>query len=432
MSKKPSWESEFRKTIKKTFGKGWGVRGIAVGNIQKVQITRRDEDGDRSSALIDLEWRSDNQLRILNAIEGFKARMKGERVSLKKAVKQLTNPRAIKGNGSSIKGWENRIKDFLKSREDRRPTTLRDLQGRMDRVLQVLSSNPRPRDGQTLCERYAEMYFKNIPSGGVGRRRNLNDVSAFLRFCVSRCGENSKWLPPDKEFLAELVGTRKTDMESTLTTAIKPEDLSLLLESLERDGKAELYLATALIALYGLRPAELGALEVKREKLYIHNIKRNAQTLNAPQKLPRRGMPLNLKDRPNEGERVALLYQAGLTGKGVKLPLAVLNAIKRSKDKSHPQYGSYKAVGDSYRQLIERFWCWQQLVKRDPNISPYSLRHGFALRAHRYYHTPISVKTAADLMGHSPATHNRNYSKYIDEDSLEREVERAVGQKVEV
>ena len=54
--------------------------------------------------------------------------------------------------------------------------------------MQVLNKTPRPRNGASLMKRYAEIYFdESLPIGGSGRKRNLNDVAAFLNFAVEEC-----------------------------------------------------------------------------------------------------------------------------------------------------------------------------------------------------------------------------------------------------
>ena len=92
-----------------------------------------------------------------------------------------------------------------------------------------MNSRPKPRDLRALLKRFAELHFKGMAPGGQGRKRNLGDACAFLTFAVN-----------------------------------KPGDLTALLDQMEADGGHDLRLATGLIALFGLRPAELAVLTVIR------------------------------------------------------------------------------------------------------------------------------------------------------------------------
>ena len=71
-----------------------------------------------------------------------------------------------------------------------------------------------------------------------------------------RCGKEERWLPMDSEELRELVGIRQTTSQSHLTAAVLPKDLSNLLDQMKEGGREDLYLATTLISLTGLRLGE--------------------------------------------------------------------------------------------------------------------------------------------------------------------------------
>jgi integrase len=57
-------------------------------------------------------------------------------------------------------------------------------------------------------------------------------------------------------------------------------------------------------------------------------------------------------------------------------------------------------------------------VDATPGLTPYSLRHGFAWRAHKAYARSLSVRDAAALMGHDPVTHSKFYGRWTDEQGL--------------
>ena len=79
--------------------------------------------------------------------------------------------------------------------------------------------------------------------GGQGRKRNLNDVVAFLQFAVDRCGAPDRFLPPPKDRINELIGTSPTSTTERLTPPIKAEQFTALLDALEADGRHDLKLA---------------------------------------------------------------------------------------------------------------------------------------------------------------------------------------------
>ena len=59
------------------------------------------------------------------------------------------------------------------------------------------------------------------------------------------------------------------------------------------------------------------------------------------------------------------------------------------------------------------------MEKRTEGLKVYSLRHGYAWRAHRVSKAPYSVTDASALMGHDPSTHLKYYSRWVDEAQLE-------------
>ena len=50
---------------------------------------------------------------------------------------------------------------------------------------------------------YAERFFGDCPSGGVGRRQNLLDVARFLTYAVQECGAPVRLLPPSRSKIHE-------------------------------------------------------------------------------------------------------------------------------------------------------------------------------------------------------------------------------------
>jgi integrase len=402
--RKKSWDATLRDVIRSQHGFGWSIRG----HRGKVQLTRRYDDGSRASVSLDLPWDASCQTETVTLLDEIRQRMEGQGLGLKEAYALLSNaPTAESGRIN----WVAVIEQFMASREGRRATTLRDLRTRMDRCLQTLQTKPSPKDGRALMRAYAAQHFQDCPVGGVGRKRQLLDVAALLRFAVTRAGAADRWMPPSAELIAELIGDADRHHEDS--TPIKPEQLAALLDALREEGKDELHLAVSLVGLFGLRPAELGVLRVEEGRLYVGSVKRNIRTLKVA-KPDRRVLPLDLPGREGEGARAVALLDSGL----VKLPAAIRSQIKA---------GAHKGVGDAFRQLLDRFPFWQSLVAANPGLTPYSLRHGYAWRGHKAYERSIPVRDLAALMGHNPATHHRHYGKWTDEAGLVEAVSRAVG-----
>ena len=176
-----------------------------------------------------------------------------------------------------------------------------------------------------------------------------------------------------------------------------------------------------MISIFGLRLSELAVLRAVDGKLYVGNIKNNINT--KAKKEDRRVFPMDLLARKNLGKNLIELFES----KKITLPMPVLNQIEMVKDKN--KYGD---VGQALRQLIERNKVWREIIKTNPEITPYSLRHRYAHQCHKGSTIPISVKDAAAAMGHSVETHNSFYGSYTTELSLEKAFERHLKNRIEV
>ena len=85
-------------------------------------------------------------------------------------------------------------------------------------------------------------------------------------------------------------------------------------------------------------------------------------------------------------------------------------------------------VAESLNQHLSRKPSWQRLkneIKATGGcLTPYSLRHGYALRAHERY--GYSVRVTAKLMRHSVETHCRHYGSWVDQEILENAYEASI------
>ncbi len=420
MASRQQWFETLRLSIQQEHGKGWSIWEIGATKrnpIGRCRLTRMYEDGTRSSVVMPLEWKATNATAILATVSQLRTLMEERKLSLKDALK--LNTEALGGGPQQgevdFAGWEAVKERFLKSLEGLRSSTKRDLITRVERTLEALKSRPCPRDGNTLMRRYAEKFFEGCPSGGVGRKRNLLDVARFLTYAVDECGAPTRFYPPSKAKINELIGSAETTAAERLTPPIKPEDLAALLDQLEADGEHELRLAVGLVGLYGLRPAELAVLTVKDGKGRVGQVKRNTSSMGAKAKPHRLVMAIDVAGREGEGDRMLQLYASGL----VKLPKSLRNQIAMVEEK-----GRFQDVGAEFAQKLERYRPWQSLVARTPGLTPYSLRHGYAWRAHCCSDNPLHPRIAAAYMGHNVATHLKHYGSWTDEAALEAAMER--------
>jgi hypothetical protein len=147
----------------------------------------------------------------------------------------------------------------------------------------------------------------------------------------------------------------------------------------------------------------------------VGHVKRNSSSMGAKAKPHRLVKPIDVAGREGEGERLLQLYASGL----MKLPKSLRNQIAMVEEK-----GRFQDVGAEFAQKLERYGPWRALVARNPGLTPYSLRHGYAWRAHKGSNNPIHPRDAAALMGHNVATHFKHYGGWTDEASLEAAVER--------
>jgi integrase len=398
------WDQELRADIKRELGIGWSV-GPQSG---RTKLTRRYPDGSRSSVMLDIPWTLSSKRRITNAVARLHQLMHERGLGLTEAhgiCRSTDQPDRAQAESSAV-DWPAIAEAFQATRADRRKATKRDLKRRVELALQTLQARPCPRDGRALMRNYAKQHFENCPPGGSGRRRHLGDVAAFLEYAVERARVDVRWRPLRGEELEELIGSADHGANEALTPPVKPEQLAMLLDDLMAQERSDIWLAVGLVGLYGLRPAELAALRVEGERLYVGGgIKRNARTLRGHKKGERLVLPLDIPGREGEGAKLLQLYASGL----VQLPPTIQSAIAS---------GEFKRVGNAFRKLLDSNRAWQMIVKSSPGVVPYSLRHGFAWRAHKCYARSLSIRDCSALLGHSPATHHRHYGRWTDESGL--------------
>ena len=442
-----SWEKELRKNICTNFGRGIRVNGENSGRTKILYVYNEGlgSANKRTSQTLPIEWKKTSGIEILKAIEFIKPLVVEKNLTLKEATRRWKAQFIGEAQKQPNKSWNDfllirpinkkdanyekdlkeylnaasKVDQFMQTKQGLTSKTEKDWARRISRFLEEMNNNPSPNTGVELIKKLSDKYLTEIEPDE--RKRYINAWCEILKYGIERHSQNEKrWQPPNETYRKELIGKSNRTKQDKLTPYIEENDLHRLLDDLEsRDSS--LFLAVGLISIFGLRLSELAVLRVLDGKLYVGNIKNNINT--KAKKEDRRVFPMDLFTRKNLGKKLIELYES----KKIPLPKPVLNQIEMVKDKN--RYGD---VGQALRQLIERNKVWKEIIKTNPEITPYSLRHRYAHQCHKGSTIPISVKDAAAAMGHSVETHNSFYGSYTTELSLEKAFERHLENRIEV
>ena len=442
-----SWEKELRKNICTNFGRGIRVNGENSGRTKLLYVYNEGlgSANKRTSQTLPIEWKKTSGIEILKAIEFIKPLVVEKNLTLKEATRRWKAQFIGEATKQPNKSWNDfllirplnkndanyekdlkaylnaasKVDQFMQTKQGLTSKTEKDWARRISRFLEEMNNNPSPNTGVELIKKLSDKYLIDIEPDE--RKRYINAWCEILKYGIERHSQNEKrWQPPSKDYRKELIGKSNRTKQDKLTPYIEEHDLLRLLDDLESRDPS-LFLAVGLISIFGLRLSELAVLRAVDSKLYVGNIKNNINT--KAKKEDRRVFPMDLLAKKNLGKKLIELFES----KKITLPLPVLNQIEMVKDKN--KYGD---VGQALRQLIERNKVWREIIKTNPEITPYSLRHRYAHQCHKGSTIPISVKDAAAAMGHSVETHNSFYGSYTTELSLEKAFERHLENRIEV
>ena len=442
-----SWEKELRKNICTNFGCGIRVNGEKSGSTKLLYFYNEGlgSANKRTSQTLPIEWKKTSGIEILKAIEFIKPLVVEKNLTLKEATRRWKAQFIGEATKQPNKSWNDfllirplnkkdanyekdlkaylnaasKVDQFMQTKQGLTSKTEKDWARRISRFLEEMNNNPSPNTGVELIKKLSDKYLIDIEPDE--RKRYINAWCEILKYGIERHSQNEKrWQPPSKDYRKELIGKSNRTKQDKLTPYIEEHDLLRLLDDLESRDPS-LFLAVGLISIFGLRLSELAVLRAVDGKLYVGNIKNNINT--KAKKEDRRVFPMDLLARKNLGKKLIELFES----KKITLPIPVLNQIEMVKDKN--KYGD---VGQALRQLIERNKVWKEIIKTNPEITPYSLRHRYAHQCHKGSTIPISVKDAAAAMGHSVETHNSFYGSYTTELSLEKAFERHLKNRIEV
>ena len=194
-NREDEWIQILRKNIRLFNGKGWSIRGMKSGKLKKLQITHRIDDGlqhenPRESILTSIEFVQENSPDIQTLIKKVHNLIYERKVSLAEAYKTTIENSESKIKTKSSGGWIAHAEAYKETKSDRRESTLKDLNFRLELACNLLKAQPKPRNSKDFYLKLKKQYFDKAkmlngeiknPKGGNGRLRICNDIAAFLK-----------------------------------------------------------------------------------------------------------------------------------------------------------------------------------------------------------------------------------------------------------
>ena len=98
---------------------------------------------------------------------------------------------------SQSKSWEEIAQCFMNQEniKSKSNSSIVEKDRRVDRFISVLKSDPKPRNGHTLMNRWASLYFEKMEAGGDGRNRDLKFCKRLLLYGIEELGVLKRWEP---------------------------------------------------------------------------------------------------------------------------------------------------------------------------------------------------------------------------------------------
>jgi len=417
---------QFRTYLKSQVGNGWSVEGRKSKGRLLTRVSFRYLSGERSVVLLDIDFDAENQDDIVRTVKKLSDLMRERNIELSKA-KELLCGGKVEDNGKAGINWKALQDEFINlERGDRRKTTLTGLKLRMERILECFEAKPKPRNSEQLFRKYAELHFgESMPKGGMGRKRDMGDIRAFLNWAVlEKKYLAMEWLPITPRQCRKYIGAvSKNSTKTKVRQPISTRDLEMLLEALERDKEYEMRGLVILYSVFGIRPCEIAKLEIKDGVAQVTTLKQNEKTMYEEPEV-RTIAPLNLPNLPNEGERVLSLYESGK----LKFPSRIEKVIAKHNDKNNPfnfDLDGYKPIGEKFGKLLAEFWFWKELKKKNPNYVAYSFRHSFAWRGSMETSPALPLRTICAYLGHDESTHLKHYGHWTSDAENKKRIEEA-------
>lgn len=391
----PGWVRDLSSLIKREHGKGWGITEQSGG----VKLTRRHPDGTRSSCQLDLPWRSSSSTTVLLQLKTIRGRMEEAGISLADAAKSLRTGLTQTAEAGAAMDWCLLVETFEKHKTintgDLKQSTWSEMYAPvMRQVIAAATARPAPRSAQALLAALRDTCGGE--PGSQGRRHRILYSAQLLRFAVQRFGVSQSWSPPSD--LGPFVGKRREAKQDS--TPITDAQIRVLLEGIP-DERWRFLLE--LLACYGLRPVEVKYCRPNQDRSFLDVTYRKRTSRGSTQ--PRGVYGLDPEGLPGLSAEVMARLAAG--------------------SPALPPLGTTDGVTSSaITTYLNRRPAWLQLKaearKADERLTVYSLRHGYALRAHEK--AGLSPRVTAALMGHSLQTHSSSYGQWTDSRTLEQAI----------
>lgn len=352
--------------------------------------------------MLDLPWSPEAATAVAVRVQEIRSRMESQGLGLKEAADLLQAPvAALQGANKTALNWPDLVERFRKHKVvdtgDVATATFEAVDRPiMRQVQEVMASKPIPHDGRALLGALRDRY--GGAPGSRGRQIRIQHAAQLLRLAVANMGHPDRWIPPDD--LTAFIGKRPKGSSKAPSTPIKDGQLLRLLEGIP-DQRWRV--AVGLLACFGMRPVELKYCRANGDKLHISYEKCTARGNSKP------------------GD-VSGLDPAGLTDESLRL----LRLLESCLVELPPLGSTDRASVMAIRQYLDRRPIWRTLKTESAatggKLSPYSFRHGYALRAHEVY--GLSPRTTAALMRHSLMTHSQHYGAWTDSATLDEAVRR--------
>ena len=383
------WVSALRASLKQEHGFGWGIREKQG----KVQLTRRYEDGTRSSVTLQVSWDSRCLSTVMGLVNEIRQRTDGQGRGLGEAYRLVEQPSRRERYQQN---WGEAAELFQQhkvrvSGQAKAETFERMYRPALVEVIEIMSGKQKPSSGQELLAAISKR-DPNKP-GTRWRQIKLQNTAQFLKFTVENLGAPERWMPPSD--LSKLVGRKDASSATQSSTPIKDAALAEVIADIQDERWRN---AVSLVGCFGLRPVELLHHRANGKFLLVTYRKRTARGMTPP------GDVVGLDPKGLEGESERLL-----------------NLLRHGDLRLPPLGATDGEVAESLNQHLSRRQVWQRMKEEikasGGKLTPYSLRHGYALRAHETY--KLTVRVTAKLMRHSVETHCRHYGRWVDQEMME-------------
>ena len=418
----PEWVQSLRSFLRDQVGSSMQVKE-KKGNNTCLRI--RYEDGSRVEKNLNIKWNKANSPKIRTRVEEIHNLMQSgvdidEALERTKAIeprkgKKKVDPESILLAWSKYEIYktkqlgdvdqQNWNKEYGGEELKINDVVIRDrVMGKTYKKLKEVA--PLSTNANTLLINIGSGY----KSGGRMRQIRCQHIRAFLEWATSK---NSKYLldvdlftPPPKGGISEYVGRKSrkelVDKAKKVTPTLDDDELIKLLESIpDRKNHKKWDFCLRLASCFGLRPIECSHkyLEIRKTSkgqkyLYCTYIKKSG----SGQSKPRRLWPLH-----------------DYWQKDWKL----IERISRKEELPPFRNGA----SDGFKDYLKLNPIWKEYKEKYKAI-PYIFRHSYGRRSHEIY--KISVEESSQMMGHTPEVHQKAYSQWVKEESLEESMERAI------